>query len=133
MSTNEKYVTMINNNLSKLRNTESFSDIVVHWYENRDEASWVYIFLKHPHMKHLWEVRGAILFFFMWYGVVFVIFYFVFSKKSVKFPVIFGIIFGMMAETFLFKKMNMMSFFLFPFLYGGMFYCPFKLIQKIKC
>lgn len=89
-------------------------------------------FLNHPHMRHLWEVRGGMLFFFIWYGAVFVVFYFLFSQKSVKLPVIFGVMFGMMAETFLFKKMNIVSFFLFPFLYGGMFYCPFKLIQKYK-
>ena len=43
MTTNEKYVTMINNNLNELRKTESFSDIAVHWYERGDEAAWVYI------------------------------------------------------------------------------------------
>jgi len=89
--------------------------------------------LNHPNMKHIWEVPGTILFFiFIWYGAIFLIAYFIFSQKPIKFVVIFGIIFGMVAETFLFKKMNIISFFLFPLLYGGMFYCPFKLIQKYK-
>jgi hypothetical protein len=34
------------------------------------------------------------------------------------------------AAAFIFIKMNGISPFLFPILYGGMFYCPFKIFQK---
>ena len=106
-----------------------FAYLSAFFFEEMPRTIFIELF-NHPHMKHLWEVQGAILFFFIWYGAVFIIFYFLFAKRSLRFPVIFGIIFGMLAETVLSKKMNIVSFVLFPFLYGGMFYCPFKLMQK---
>jgi GNAT superfamily N-acetyltransferase len=43
MGNNEKYVTMINHHLSKLRNPESSHGMGIHWYEKGDESVWVYI------------------------------------------------------------------------------------------
>ena len=81
---------------------------------------------------HVWDQgsEGFFIFFILWYGILFSISYIIFINHQIKYPIIFGIIFGMIAETIFFKQMNVVSFFLFPILYGLMFYFPFK-INKI--
>ena len=86
---------------------------------------------------HLWELGETwfsfLLVFILWYGVVFLIAYFIFINRPIKYAVISGIIFGLLAETFWFKKMeNIISFSLFIILYGLMFYLPFKIMQLLK-
>ncbi len=81
--------------------------------------------------QHIWEVPGIQTFFFAWYGLLFLTAYFVFRKKPIWQPTLFGIIIGLVAETVLFHKMSVPGFFLFVFLYAGMFFIPFKLIRKI--
>ena len=92
---------------------------------------------KNPNDAHLWDLgTGWYLFFLIWYGAIFSIAYFIFINKKLKYAVIFGIIFGLLAETFYFRKMdNIFSFILFIILYGGMFYLPFrthKLLHSAK-
>lgn len=83
---------------------------------------------------HIWEIGddGFLIFFVLWYGIIFSISYFLFRNRQIKYSIVFGIIFGMVAETILFKKMNPVSFFLFPVLYGLMFYFPFKINRIIN-
>lgn len=82
---------------------------------------------------HLWAPgSGWFLFFLLWYGIAFLIAYFIFIKRPIKYAVIFGIIFGLLAETFWFKMMeNIYSFIFFILLYGLMFYFPFKIYKII--
>ncbi len=86
-----------------------------------------------PGIMHLWESgSGWFSFFLIWYGTIFLIAYFIFINRPIKYAVIFGIIFGLLAETFFFKKVeNIFSFILFVSLYLGMFYFPFKIIKII--
>ena len=45
---------------------------------------------------------------------------------------IYGILYGLIFETFYFKKMaNVVSFVLFVLLYFGMFYFPFKITKMV--
>ena len=86
---------------------------------------------------HLWELGAHwysfLLVFVLWYGIIFLISYYIFINRPIKYAVIFGIIFGLLAETFWFKKMeNIVSFILFVILYGFMFYLPFKLIHILE-
>ena len=81
--------------------------------------------------QHIWEVPGIAIFFFVWYGLLFSTAYFIYRKKPIWQPVLFGIVVGLIAETYLFQKMSFPGFFLFIFLYAGMFWLPFKLIRKI--
>jgi len=82
---------------------------------------------------HIWQIGlYAIPFFFGWYGLLFAVTYFLFVKKPVKYSVAFGIIIGMLAETFLFHQMNAISVFIFPVLYGLTFYLPFKIISRLS-
>ncbi len=85
-------------------------------------------------VRHIWYIGpdGFFVFFLLWYGIIFSISYFIFIERQIKYPVIFGLILGMLAETILFKKMNPISFFLFPILYGLMFYFPFKINRIIN-
>lgn len=83
---------------------------------------------------HVWDVgpKGFLVFFLLWYGILFSVSYFIFKDRQIKYSIIFGILFGMLVETILFKKMNLVSFFLFPILYGLMFYYPFKIYRVIN-
>ena len=78
---------------------------------------------------NLWQMPN-LWFFFVWYGFLFTVAYFLFANRPIKHAVAFGIIIGMLAETFLFHKMNLVSVFIFPVLYGLMFYLPFKLSSR---
>jgi len=91
------------------------------------------ILINLPDVQHLWELGSSwFLFFLIWYGTLFLIAYFIFVNKSIKYPVIFGILYGIIFETFYFKKMeNIFSFILFVLLYFGMFYFPFKIFRII--
>ncbi len=82
---------------------------------------------------HLWELGSNWFpFFLVWYGIAFLIAYFIFIKRPTKYAIIFGIIFGLLVETFWFKMMeNIYSFILFILLYGLMFYFPFEIYKKI--
>ncbi len=87
-----------------------------------------------PGILHLWEESGSIWFplFILWYGSLFLIFYLIFKEKNTIYPVIFGILYGLFFETFVFGKMaNFGSFILFVLLYFGMFYFPFKIHRMI--
>jgi len=89
-----------------------------------------------PGVLHLWELGSPwysfLPWFILWYGGIFAIFYFLFINRPIKYVVIFGVIFGLLAETFWFKKMeNIISFILFVILYGLMFYLPFKIMQLL--
>ena len=85
-----------------------------------------------PGASHIWEVPGWPHLIFAWYLLIFLVAYYLFRKKPIWQAVVFGIVVGMLAETFLFKKMNIVSFFIFPFLYGGMFLLPFWALKKWK-
>ncbi|MCX6815001.1 MAG: hypothetical protein NTY20_05120 [Candidatus Aenigmarchaeota archaeon] len=80
----------------------------------------------------LLEVPGWPWLILGWYALIFSVAYFVFKDKKIAYPVVFGIVVGMLAEAFLFRTINIISIFLFPFLYGGMFYLPFKLSRMIS-
>lgn len=87
-----------------------------------------------PGVLHLWEESGIIWLpsFILWYGSLFLIFYLIFKEKNSLYPVIFGILYGLFFETFVFGKMaNFGSFILFVLLYFGMFYFPFKIRRMI--
>ncbi len=81
---------------------------------------------------HIWEVPGALTFVPLWYGTIFLIAYLLFRNKPIKYAVVFGVVFGILAETFVFKKVSVPGFFMFSVLYGVMFYVPFKLIGENK-
>lgn len=85
---------------------------------------------KDQSVVHLWEVPGALVFVPLWYGVIFLLAYLLFRNKPIKYVVVFGVAFGLLAETFVFNKMSVPGFFMFSVLYGGMFYVPFKLIEE---
>lgn len=86
-----------------------------------------------PGVQHLWELgSGWFPFFLLWYGVLFLVYYFIFINRDIKYSVIFGILYGIVFETFYFKMMqNIFSFILFVLLYFGMFYFPFKIVKII--
>jgi len=81
---------------------------------------------------HIWEAVG-LPFFLIWYGAIFSVAYFIFIKRPIRYVVLFGIIFGLVAEAFVFQTItNIASVLLFVFLYAGMFYLPFKSFSKLK-
>ncbi len=86
-----------------------------------------------PGVQQLWELGSNwFLFFLIWYGILFLIFYFAFINANIRYPIIFGILYGLIAETFLFEEMdNIFSFILFVLLYFGMFYFPFRIFKII--
>jgi len=86
-----------------------------------------------PEVHHLWELgSGWLLFFLVWYGTLFLIAYALFIKKNIRYAVVFGLLYGIVFETFYFKKMeNIFSFILFVLLYFGMFYFPFRIIKTL--
>ena len=81
---------------------------------------------------HIWNVTGWPWWILGWYTIIFFIAYFFFKDKKIKWPVLYGMVVGLLAETFLFKKMSFPGFFLFIVAYGIMFYIPFKIIKKIS-
>ena len=107
-----------------------FSYISAFIFENFPR--FIFIELLNANERYLWEEPGWPWFMLIWYALIFSIAYFIAFKKSVKYAIVAGIIIGTLAETFLFKKMNIISFFLFPILYGGMFYMPFKVLEWVK-
>ncbi len=96
-------------------------------FEEVPRVIWRYV-LGDLTVVHLWDLPEAPVFFSLWYGLLFSVAYFLFQHKRIVFPVCFGICVGMIAETFLFGQMNVVSFFVFPLIYGAMFYVPFFLI-----
>lgn len=74
----------------------------------------------------IWDTPAFIVFFLLEYGAIFSIAYALFHDKAVTRVIWFGIIFGFVWETFVMHKLNIVTFFLFPVLYGLMFWIPFK-------
>lgn len=85
-----------------------------------------------PMEGYLWEIPGWPWIILVWYTLIFVAAYAIYTRKGIKWVLIYGVILGWLAEAFIFKKMNVISFFLFPFFYGGMFYLPFWALKKLN-
>ena len=91
------------------------------------------IILKNKGIEQLWDTGNLwFLLFLAWYGAWFTLYYFIFINRNIKYPVFFGILYGLIFETWYFKKMdNAFSFIVFVLLYLGMFYFPFRIFKSI--
>jgi hypothetical protein len=80
---------------------------------------------------HIWNAPGWPVLIILWYTIIFSIAYFLFAEKPIRYAVGYGVVVGLLAETFIFKMMTFPGFFLFIIVYGLMFYFPFMIWKKI--